>query len=56
MALRRRTCWAGAGETNFVGGFGAQYLYGGQGANILTYLAVGDGGDTVRPLSIRPRT
>ena len=33
------------GETNFVGGFGLQYLYGGQGANILTYLAVGDGGD-----------
>ena len=38
---------AGTGETNFVGGFGAQYLYGGQGANILTYLSIGDGGDRV---------
>ena len=36
---------AGTGETNFVGGFGAQYLFGGQGANILTYLSIGDGGD-----------
>jgi hypothetical protein len=36
---------AGTGETNLVGGFGAQYLYGGQGANILTYLSIGDGGD-----------
>ena len=36
---------ASAGETNFVGGFGPQYLFGGQGANILTYLAIGDGGD-----------
>jgi hypothetical protein len=36
---------AAAGETNFVGGFGAQYLFGGQGANILTYLSIGDGGD-----------
>jgi hypothetical protein len=34
-----------AGETNFVGGFGSQLLFGGQGANILTYLAIGDGGD-----------
>ena len=36
---------AGSGETNFVGGFGPQLLFGGQGANILTYLAIGDGGD-----------
>jgi hypothetical protein len=36
---------AGAGETNFVGGEGSQLLFGGQGANILTYLAIGDGGD-----------
>ena len=35
------------GETNFVGGFGSQFLFGGQGANILTYLAIGDGGDRV---------
>ena len=39
--------FAGAGETNFVGGFGAQYLMGGNGANILTYLSMGDGGDSV---------
>jgi hypothetical protein len=38
---------SGSGETNFVGGFGAQFLHGGQGANILTYLAIGDGGDQV---------
>jgi hypothetical protein len=38
---------AGAGETNFVGGYGQQLLFGGQGANILTYLAVGDDGDLV---------
>ena len=37
---------AGAGETNFVGGAGGQHLYGGQGAIILTYLAMSDGGDT----------
>jgi len=36
---------AGATETNFVGGYGQQLLFGGQGANILTYLALGDGGD-----------
>jgi hypothetical protein len=36
---------AGSGETNFVGGYGQQLLFGGQGANILTYLALGDGGD-----------
>ena len=36
---------AGANETNFVGGYGQQLLFGGQGANILTYLALGDGGD-----------
>jgi hypothetical protein len=36
---------AGSGETNFVGGQGSQLLFGGQGANILTYLAIGDGGD-----------
>ena len=36
---------SGTGETNFVGGYGRQYLYGGKGANILTYLAMGDGGD-----------
>ena len=34
-----------SGETNFVGGLGSQVLFGGQGANILTYLAIGDGGD-----------
>jgi hypothetical protein len=38
---------AGTGETDFVGGYGTQYLYGGRGANILTYLATGDGGDGV---------
>ena len=38
---------AGTGETNFLGGSGAQYVHGGQGANILTYLALGDGGDKV---------
>jgi hypothetical protein len=38
---------AGTGETNFVGGSGEQLLFGGQGANILTYLAIGDGGDVV---------
>ena len=37
----------GAGETNFVGGAGAQHLYTGKGVNILTYLAMSDGGDTV---------
>jgi hypothetical protein len=36
---------ASAHETNFVGGFGAQFLLGSQGVNILTYLAIGDGGD-----------
>ncbi len=38
---------AATGETNFVGGFGAQLLFGGQDANILTYLSIGDGGDRV---------
>jgi hypothetical protein len=37
--------FAGSGETNFVGGYGPQLLFGGQGANIFTYLAIGDGGD-----------
>ncbi|HZZ23132.1 MAG TPA: hypothetical protein VFE60_11405 [Roseiarcus sp.] len=36
---------AAPGETNFVGGAGSQFLFGGQGANILTYLAIGDSGD-----------
>jgi hypothetical protein len=36
---------ASPGATNFVGGLGSQVLFGGQGANILTYLAIGDGGD-----------
>ena len=36
---------AASGETIFVGGFGSQALFGGQGADILTYLAIGDGGD-----------
>lgn len=36
---------AGSSETNFVGGYGQQNLLAGQGANILTYLAIGDGGD-----------
>ena len=39
--------FGGGGETNFVGGHGAQYLMGGQGANILTYLSIGDGGDSM---------
>jgi hypothetical protein len=39
--------FAATGETNFVGGFGEQYLFGGPGANILTYLAMSDGGDLV---------
>ena len=39
--------FAGTGETNFVGGHGTQYLMGGQHANILTYLSVGDGGDSM---------
>jgi serralysin len=30
------------GETNFVGGFGRQYMGGGQGANIFTYLSIAD--------------
>jgi hypothetical protein len=38
--------FAGAGETNFVPG-PDQYLFTGLGANILTYLAIGDGGDAV---------
>ena len=38
---------AASGEANFVGGYGEQLLFGGQGANILTYLALGDGGDLV---------
>ena len=38
---------AGAGETNFVGGSGTQHLYGGQGVNIVTELAMSDGGDMV---------
>jgi hypothetical protein len=38
---------SGSGETNFVGGYGEQLLFGGQGANVLTYLAIGDGGDLV---------
>ncbi len=36
---------ASSGATNFVGGFGSQFLFGSQGANILTYLAISDGGD-----------
>ncbi len=38
---------SGSTETNFVGGYGRQILHGGQGVNILTYLALGDGGDYV---------
>ena len=38
---------AGAGETNFVGGYGPQFVFAGQAANILTYLALGDGGDRI---------
>jgi len=34
-------------ETNFVGGYGRQIIHAGQGVNILTYLALGDGGDLV---------
>jgi Right handed beta helix region len=29
-------------ETNFVGGFGHQAMFGGQGANVFTYLSIGD--------------
>jgi hypothetical protein len=39
--------FGGAGETNFVGGQGAQYLMAGGGANILTYLSIGEGGDSM---------
>jgi hypothetical protein len=38
---------SGSSETNFVGGGGGQILIGGWGANILTYLAMSDGGDTI---------
>jgi hypothetical protein len=38
---------ASRGETNFVGGAGSQFLNGGQGANIFTYLAIGDRGDRI---------
>ena len=38
--------FAGAGETNFVAG-AHQYLFGGQGANILTFLSFGDCGDSM---------
>ena len=38
---------AASGEMNFVGGAGSQVLFGGQAANILTYLAIGDGWDRV---------
>ena len=38
---------AGSSETNFVGGYGQQLLFGGQGVNVLTYLALGDGGDVM---------
>jgi hypothetical protein len=38
---------AGSGETNFVGGASGQHIFGGLGANILTYLAMSDGGDLV---------
>ena len=40
---------AASGETNFVGGFGQQVLFAGPGANILTYLSMGDSGDRVAP-------
>jgi Right handed beta helix region len=38
---------ASTGETNFVGGLGSQVLFGNQGVSILTYLAIGDGGDVM---------
>jgi hypothetical protein len=38
---------ASSGATNFVGGMGSQLLFGAQGANILTYLAIGESGDRV---------
>jgi hypothetical protein len=38
---------ASPGATNFVGGLGSQLLFGAQGANILTYLAIGESGDRV---------
>ncbi len=41
------TLYGGTGETNFVGGAGIQYLDGGRGANIFTYLAMSDGGDQI---------
>ena len=37
----------GSGETNFVGGYGRQILHVAPGPSILTYLALGDGGDYV---------
>jgi hypothetical protein len=40
---------AGSSETNFVGGAGSQLLLGGLGANIFTYLSIGDGGDRIAP-------
>ena len=45
---------AGAGETNFVGGAGTQHLYGGQGVNIVTELAMSDRGDAMAGF-IRPK-
>lgn len=37
--------YAGGAETNFVAGLGGQYLFSAGGANILTFVAIGDGGD-----------
>ena len=37
----------GSGEANFVGGYGRQIVHLSPAANILTYLALGDGGDYV---------
>ena len=39
--------FSGGAPTNFVAGLGRQYLFGGTGVNILTFLAIGDEGDTM---------
>ena len=39
--------YGGDREMNFVGGFGYQNFWVGQGANIFTYLTVSDGGDSI---------
>ena len=61
-ALRRQaaTLLGGGHESNFVGGFGTQYIWSGPGANIFTYLSPADSTPssawTASATSIRPRT